>query len=44
VGADNDEAGGQLFTGIDDGLERNDAQDKDTQGVFLTQVNYYYYY
>ncbi len=37
VGADNNEAGGQLFAGID-GLERNAAQDKDTQGVFLTQV------
>ena len=39
VSADN-EVGGQ-FTGID-GSERNAAQVKDTQGVFLTQVNWIY--
>lgn len=40
VSADNDEAAGGQFTGIG-GLETNAAQDKDTQGIFLTQVSYY---
>ena len=43
MSADNDDeeaAGDQFAAGIG-GLERNTAQDKDTQGVFLTQVSYH---